>query len=86
MHDWNMAETIRIDPKSHAALADIARAKHIPLSEALARAVEAYRRELLIQAMDADYAALRADSRAWAQEQTERAAWETTNADGLQDE
>jgi hypothetical protein len=81
-----VAETIRIDPKSHAALADIARAKHIPLSEALARAVEAYRRELLIQAMDADYAALRADSRAWAQEQTERAAWETTNADGLQDE
>lgn len=81
-----MAETIRIDPKSHAALADIARAKHIPLSEALARAVEAYRRELLIQAMDADYAALRADSKDWAQEQTERAAWETTNADGLQDE
>lgn len=81
-----MAETVRIDPASHAALSEIARAKHIPLSEALARAVEAYRREWMIQAMDADYAALRAEPNAWAEEQSERASWETTSADGLQDE
>jgi hypothetical protein len=81
-----MAETVRIDPASHAALTEIARAKHIPLTEALSRAVESYRREMLIQAMDADYAALREDPAAWAEEQAERAAWETTSADGLADE
>jgi hypothetical protein len=81
-----MAETVRIDPSSHATLAEIARAKHIPLSEALARAVESYRRELMIQAMDADYGALRDDPKAWAEEQADRAAWETTSADGLDDE
>jgi hypothetical protein len=41
---------------------------------------------MLIQAMDADYAALREDPAAWAEEQAERAAWETTSADGLADE
>ncbi|MDP9151286.1 MAG: toxin-antitoxin system protein [Myxococcota bacterium] len=81
-----MAETVRIDSASHAALSVIARAKHIPLAEALARAVEAYRREWLIQAMDADYAALRAEAKEWAEEQDERASWDTTSADGLNDE
>jgi len=81
-----MAETVRIDPASHAALAEIARAKHLPLTEALALAVESYRREMLILAMDADYAALREAPAAWAEEQAERAAWDTTSADGLADE
>ncbi len=81
-----MAEAVRIDAASHAALAEIARAKHIPLTEALARAVESYRREMLIQAMDADYASLREDPAAWAEEHAERRAWETTSADGLTDE
>ncbi len=81
-----MAGTVRIDPLSHSALTEIARAKHITLTEALARAVESYRREILIQAMDADYAALRADPAAWAEEQAERALLDTTSADGLSDE
>ncbi len=62
------------------------RAKHIPLTEALARAVELYRHEVFLEAMSAGYAALRADPKAWAEEQAERAAWETTSADGLQNE
>jgi hypothetical protein len=81
-----MAETIRIDPASHAALSEIARAKRIALSEALARAVESYRRELMLQAMAADYADLRSNPEAWANERAERAAWDKTIADGLEDE
>jgi hypothetical protein len=81
-----MAETVRIDPISHAALAEIAKAKHIPLSEALARAVEAYRRSVFLETMAAGYAAVRANPKAWAEELSERAPWETTNADGLKDE
>lgn len=78
-----MAETVRIDPVSHAALAEIARAKHIPLTEALARAVETYRREVFVEGLASDFAALRSDEGAWAEECTEVAAWETTSADGL---
>lgn len=81
-----MAETVRIDPAAHAALVEIARAKHLTLTEALSRAVESYRREVLIQAMDADYGELRADSEALEEELAERAAWESTNADGLERE
>ncbi|GAC1581652.1 MAG: hypothetical protein NVS3B20_26780 [Polyangiales bacterium] len=81
-----MAETVRIDPGSHASLAAIARAKHITLAEALARAVESYRREVFLEAMSAGYASLRADPKAWAAEEAERAAWETTSSDGLENE
>ena len=81
-----MAETVRIDPASHAALAEIARAKHIPLTEALARVIKAYQREMRMAALDADYAALQADPKAWAEEQAERALWDRANADGLEDE
>jgi hypothetical protein len=81
-----MAETVRIDAASHAALAEIAKAKHIPLTEALARAVEKYRREVFLEGLAGDFVALRADERAWNEERDERAVWETTNRDGLADE
>jgi len=81
-----MAETVRIDPAAHAALAEIARAKHLTLTEALARAVDAYRREVFLEAMSTGYAALRADPKAWAEELAERKVWEPTSADGLEDE
>jgi hypothetical protein len=81
-----LAETVRIDPASHAALAEIARAKHIPLTEALSRAVETYRREVFLDGLAGDFAALRSDDAAWAGERAERATWEITNADGLENE
>jgi hypothetical protein len=81
-----MAETVRIDPASHTALAEFARAKNIPLAEALRRAVELLRRELFFEQMNAGYAALRANSDAWAEEQLETEAWDRTNTDGLADE
>jgi hypothetical protein len=79
-----MAETVRIDPEAHAALSEIARAKHLSLTDALSQAVEAYRREVFLQAMAAGFAALRDDPKAWAEEEAERSVWETTNADGLE--
>jgi hypothetical protein len=81
-----MAETVRIDPSAHATLTEIARAKHIPLTEALSRAVEAYRREVFLEAVASGFEALRNDPGAWAEEQAERAPWEATSADGLADE
>ena len=81
-----MAETVRIDPAAHTALAEIAKAKAIPLSEALRRAVELLRREVFFEQMNAGYAALRADSEEWAEEEREAAAWDATSEDGLDDE
>jgi hypothetical protein len=81
-----MSETVRIDPASHAALTEIARAKHLSITEALARAVEAYRREVFLEAIASGFAALRDDPKAWAEEQSEREVWERTTADGLENE
>jgi hypothetical protein len=81
-----MALNVRIDAEAHARLVEVARAQHIPLTEALSRAIAAYRREQLIAQMSADYAAMRADPHEWAAEQAERAAWEPTAGDGLEDE
>ncbi len=80
-----MSETVRIDPAAHAALTEIARAKHISLTAALSRAVEEYRRVIFLEALTSDFAALRADATGLADEQAERDAWDATNADGLAD-
>jgi len=77
---------VRIDPTAHARLTEVARAEHIPLSEALSRAIESYRREKLIQKMSADYAAMRANPEAWAEESAERALWDRSGLDGREDE
>jgi hypothetical protein len=79
-----MGETVRIDPKAHAALTEIARARHLSLTEALSRAVEAYRRQVFLDGLANDFAALRADSKAWAAERAEVQTWETTLGDGLE--
>ncbi len=81
-----MAETVRIDPIAHAALAEIARAKHLTLTEALSRAIETYRRQVFLEGVADDFAALHPNTEAWAEEQAEQDVWETTNADGLADE
>ena len=78
-----MAVALRIDPAVHAQLAEVAKTTRTSLSQALAAAVESYRRELMIAALDADYAAMRADPKAWAEELRERAVWDQTLADGL---
>jgi len=82
----HMAETVRIDPSAHVALTEIATAKHISLTEALSRAVERYRREVFLEDVSADFAALRANHGAWNEEMAERDAWDATDTDGLADE
>jgi len=90
VHDFayenaNMAETVRIEARAHAALVEIARVKDISLTEALSRAVEMYRRELFLKAFNDGYDKLRADREAWAEEQNERDVWDSTSSDGLID-
>jgi hypothetical protein len=41
---------------------------------------------VFLEAMAAGYKAIRVDHEAWADELAEREPWETTSADGLEDE
>jgi hypothetical protein len=43
-------------------------------------------RRAFIHGVVSDFAALRADPKAWAEELAEREAWNATNSDGLEDE
>jgi len=54
--------------------------------EVLSEAVEAYRRQTFLEGLNADFAGLRSDPRAWNEELAERQAWDTTLRDGLKDE
>jgi hypothetical protein len=47
------------------------------------KALERYRRESFFRAANADFEALRSDSKAWKQELRERKLWEQTLGDGL---
>ena len=49
----------------------------------LERALEDYRRRRFLEEVNAGYASLRADRRAWSRVQAERRAWDATLADGL---
>jgi hypothetical protein len=46
-------------------------------------ALDAYRRTVFFEGLAADYAALKADKEAWAEELAERKLWESTLGDGL---
>ena len=78
--------TVRIREETRTALRELARETNEPMQDLLAKAVEAYRRQRMIELTNAAYAALRADPRQWEEELQERAAWDATLADGLEDE
>jgi hypothetical protein len=53
------------------------------MTDVLDKALDAYRRKLFFDQLNAGYAALRADPQAWAEEQEERKLWDATLMDGL---
>ena len=58
----------------------------VPIQVTLASAVEAYRRQRILTRTNEAYAALRANANLWQEEQEERAAWDITLSDGLENE
>jgi hypothetical protein len=77
--------TVRVSERTHATLSDLAARSGLSMQEVLTKAVEAYRRQQFLEEANAAFAALRADPAAWAEEQAERAAWDATLADGLEE-
>jgi len=75
--------TIPISDASHQLLNKLAEETGQTTLEVINNALDAYRRELFFRQMDAGYAELRADSKAWAEHQAERKLWDATLLDGL---
>lgn len=79
----NVTPTVRISPRSHALLRQIADEEQKTMQTILDEAIEHYRRERFLCAANAEFAALKRDSKAWREELRERQLWEQTTADGL---
>jgi predicted transcriptional regulator len=77
--------TVRVSEHTHELLRKLAEATGEPLQKVLERAVENYRREQFYAKFNAAFERLRADPEAWKEELAERALWESTLADGLDD-
>ncbi|NCO41789.1 MAG: hypothetical protein AUJ96_28015 [Armatimonadetes bacterium CG2_30_66_41] len=78
--------TVRISSETHSALKELAASGKQSLRSVLTDAVERYRRERFLAQCNADYARLRRDKEAWAEELAERASWDVTLLDGLEEE
>lgn len=75
---------VRVTKQTHQQLAALAKENGLSMQAILDLAVEAYRRQSFLEALNADFAALRAKPEEWAEEMEERKLWEQTLADGLE--
>ena len=75
--------TVRISDSAHGTLRLLARAEGKPMLALLDEAVEALRRQRFLEQLNAAYAELRADPRAWKAIEAERREWDATLTDGL---
>ncbi len=77
------SQTVRIAKADHAALVKLSRETGKSMAATLSDAIRAHKRKHILEAMNAEYAALRQDPKAWKEVLAERALWDTTLADGL---
>jgi hypothetical protein len=77
------APTVRISEASRRILKDLANQTGQTMMDVLDKALDAYRRKLFFEQMNAGYAELRADPEAWAEAEAERKLWDQTLMDGL---
>lgn len=75
--------TIPISETGHQILRELAEKTGQSMTDVLDKALDAYRRKLFFEQLNAGYAALRADPQAWAEELEERKLWDATLMDGI---
>ena len=76
--------TIRVSLHVRDVLQELAETSGSSMQAVLEEAIEQYRRQLLLEATNAAYAALRAAPAAWARLEQERQAWEPIRATGVE--
>lgn len=77
------ASTVHVTEDTHRVLQMLCQQTGRSVSEILDKAVEEYRRKVFFEGVDRDFAALKADPEAWADELEERRLFENTLMDGL---
>lgn len=77
---------VRVTKHTHRQLATLAKENGLSMQTILDQAVEAYRRQSFLTALNDDFAALKAQPEEWAEEQEERKLWDQTLMDGLEPE
>lgn len=77
-----MAQTVKIDPETHALLSQLAADDDVSLQEELARSVRARRKERFFQQMAAGYEQMTDAERA--EDAEEAALWDRSLPDGLE--
>jgi hypothetical protein len=75
--------SVPISDASHRILQELAEQTGQTMTEVLEKALNAYRRKLFFEQLNAGYAALRADPQSWAELEGERKRWDATLPDGL---
>ena len=75
--------TIRISIETRNQLHELANQAGVSMQQLIEKALESYRRQQLLLAANAAYAALREDEAAWDELAEERSVWDTTLGDGL---
>jgi predicted transcriptional regulator len=79
-----MSAVIRVDKPTHETLRELSEECDEKMSVLIALAVKDLRRKKFMEALNAEYAALRADEAGWEADRQERAAWDVALADGLE--
>jgi predicted DNA-binding protein len=77
---------IRISPRSKATLKEIAKREGKPMQAVLDEAIGHYQREKFLDEVNAAYARLRTDPKAWKEELAERQVWDRALRDGIEKE
>ena len=81
-----MATTmIRVEKTTHQKLRSLAARTGGTLPQLLAAAVEEYERKLFWEQVNQEFADLPKDAKAWQHELEERALWDATLSDGLEE-
>jgi hypothetical protein len=75
--------TVRVSEATRDLLRRLAEKEGTAMQKVLERALEVYRRRRFLERVNAAYASLRSDRRAWSAIQVERKAWDSTLSDGL---
>jgi len=74
--------TIRVTSHARDTVREISQITGKRQQEVVDEAVEAYRRQVLLDKANTAYAALRSDGSAWEAESRDREVWDATLADG----
>ncbi len=80
-----MPGLLRVSEHTHEKVRKMSNESKLTMQEITDRAIEAYRRQQILERTNAVYATMHVSPQMWQEEQEERAEWDTTLNDGLEE-